>query len=108
MVLTEKTTQTNTEIKKEREIRILLAEDDETSRSVIEKFAKVKGWEIYLFENGRKAVVAFSQISFDIIFMDIQMPNMHGYEAVELIRQMEIEKRIHIPIITMTVYTLKR
>jgi CheY-like chemotaxis protein len=55
---------------------------------------------IYEAENGKDAVEQFTKVSPDIIFMDIQMPEMDGYEATYEIRQLEIERKI--PIIAVT------
>lgn len=90
---------------KQRELNILLVEDDAISRFFVENFAKAMGWKVTVAKNGKEAVDVFEQMDFDIILMDIQMPVMDGYTATERIRQMETNK--HTPIIAMTAYGLK-
>lgn len=86
-------------------LNILLAEDDSVSRMIIEKLAPKKGWNVISAKNGMEAVAAFKQRAIDIILMDVQMPEMNGYIATEVIRQLE-EPR-HTPIIAMTAYALQ-
>jgi CheY-like chemotaxis protein len=57
--------------------------------------------------NGTAAVAAWRQDRFDCILMDIQMPEMDGYEATRLIRAAESENGAHIPIIALTAYAMK-
>lgn len=89
----------------ENTLNILLAEDDSINRMIIETLVKRKGWNIISTKNGEEAVAAFKQIPFDIIIMDVQMPDMDGYKATAVIRQ--IEEPRHTPIIAMTAYALQ-
>jgi len=66
-----------------------IVEDDEISRKVIEKFARQEGWQVISAENGKEAVDAYRDYSFDAILMDIQMPIFDGYQATGVIRQLE-------------------
>jgi len=90
---------------KKNTITILLAEDDSVSRIVIEKLAQKKGWNLISANNGVNAVDAFKKMLFDVILMDVQMPDMDGYKATEAIRQ--IEGHRHTPVIAMTAYALQ-
>jgi len=92
---------------KENALKLLLAEDNTISREFIEVVAREKGWEVTAAENGKEAVAAVEQMSFDVILMDVQMPIMDGYEATRIIRQMEMLTNGRIPIIAMTAYALK-
>jgi two-component system sensor histidine kinase/response regulator len=62
------------------------------------------GFQAILVENGQQAVETFSSDTFDIILMDVQMPEMDGFEATGKIRNIEEQNGGHIPIIAMTAY----
>lgn len=87
-------------------ITILLAEDDEINRILIQKVALKKGWQVTFAENGEQAVALLQQNDFDLILMDVQMPVMNGFLATQIIRSMEREKGTRIPIIAMTAHAL--
>jgi CheY-like chemotaxis protein len=90
----------------QRDISILIVEDDAVSRIVMEKFAIRKRWKVTIAENGKKAYELFKQMRFDIVLMDIQMPIMNGYTATGIIRELESPNGIHTPIIAMTAFAL--
>jgi len=83
---------------------ILLAEDIEINREIVMTLLEPTMLEIVCAENGKQAVRMFSEApeKFDMIFMDIQMPEMDGYEATRVIRALDIPKASDIPIIAMT------
>ncbi len=87
-------------------ITILLAEDDEINRILIQKVALKKGWQVTFAENGEQAVALLQQNDFDLILMDVQMPVMNGFLATQIIRSMERDKGTRIPIIAMTAHAL--
>jgi signal transduction histidine kinase/CheY-like chemotaxis protein len=84
--------------------RMLLAEDVEINREIVLALLAPTRLKIDCAENGREAVNAFAKdpARYDIIFMDLQMPEMDGYEAVRRIRASGSEKALSIPIIAMT------
>jgi two-component system sensor histidine kinase/response regulator len=98
-------------------IRILIAEDYPTNRQIAMKHLTKAGYMVDAVENGRQAVDAWMAKDYDLIFMDVQMPIMDGYEAVETIRNLEacpdetrrilprVRKRI--PIIAMTAHAMQ-
>lgn len=88
-------------------IKILLAEDDPVSGLVFKNIAKKKGWDVNIVENGLEAIEAYKARSYTMIFMDIQMPVMDGFEATAKIREIETLKGKKTPIIAMTAYALK-
>jgi PAS domain S-box-containing protein len=84
--------------------RILLVEDMEINREIVLALLEPTQLEIDCAENGAEAVRKFSKTPdrYDLIFMDVQMPEMDGYEATQCIRAMNIPKAKDIPIIAMT------
>jgi CheY-like chemotaxis protein/HPt (histidine-containing phosphotransfer) domain-containing protein len=65
------------------------------------------GHRITLAENGKQAVAAFGSAPFDLVLMDMQMPEMGGAEAIGVIRSEELTKGGHIPIVAVTAHALK-
>jgi len=88
------------------EISILVAEDDDVSGLLLKKIAANKGWNVEICKNGVKAVEMYSERSFDIVLMDVQMPELDGYKATEQIRRLEGIKNTRKPIIAMTANAL--
>jgi CheY-like chemotaxis protein len=83
--------------------KLLLAEDDEPSFLLLKAILKRTGIEIIRAKSGREAVsYALSDLNISIILMDINMPDMNGYEATEAIKKVRSE----IPIIAQTAYSV--
>ena len=84
--------------------RILLVEDVEINREIVMALLEPTGIEINCAENGREAVRMFTEAPqrYDIIFMDVQMPEMDGYEATRRIRALNYYEAKTIRIIAMT------
>lgn len=80
---------------------VLLAEDSEMNQQLIGTYLKKMGAEVTIAENGEVAVSMAKQKQFDLIYMDMQMPIMSGQEAVQKIRELEIE----VPIVMLTAST---
>jgi signal transduction histidine kinase/ActR/RegA family two-component response regulator len=84
-------------------VRILAAEDNPTNRRVLQALLDLPGFEVVLVENGRLAVEAWARERWDLILMDIQMPEMDGVTAVRRIRAAEAERGgPRTPIIALT------
>jgi CheY-like chemotaxis protein len=83
---------------------ILLAEDVEINREVVQALLEPTQVQIDCAANGKEALNMFSQSpeKYDVIFMDMQMPEMDGYEATQHIRALDMPKAKTIPIIAMT------
>ncbi len=89
-----------------KNVCILLAEDYPTNQQVALRHLQRAGYQTDLAENGRQAVEAFTQKHYDLILMDLQMPEMDGYEATKQIRNLE-KPATHAPIIAMTAHAIK-
>jgi len=81
---------------------VLIVEDNRINRFILRKILQEYQIKVYEAENGEKAIQVFKDHSIDLIFMDIQMPIMDGYEAMKEIHK--IEKKREIPIVAITGY----
>ncbi|MEO8493758.1 MAG: response regulator [Planctomycetota bacterium] len=90
-----------------RSLRILLTEDNLINQRVAIGFLEERGHQVVVANNGREALVAVEKETFDLILMDVQMPEMDGFEATEAIRARERGRGTHIPIIAMTASAMK-
>jgi signal transduction histidine kinase/ActR/RegA family two-component response regulator len=87
--------------------RVLLAEDNLVNQRLVLRILEKKGHRVTVVANGKEAVEAWAREPFDVILMDVQMPQMTGYEATEAIRRSEQATGRHIPIIAMTAHAMK-
>ncbi len=84
-----------------RTLNILIAEDDEQNQAILKLILGRKGHKIKSAWNGRIAFDSFKSGQFDLIFMDVHMPEMDGLETIRQIRQWEKDKN-HTPIVLLT------
>jgi signal transduction histidine kinase/DNA-binding response OmpR family regulator len=91
----------------ERGFHILVAEDNLVNQKVIVSMLEKLGHEVRVAQDGRAALVMLASEPFDLIFMDLQMPEMDGLTATGKIRDGEIEGASRIPIIAMTAHAMK-
>lgn len=98
----------HTLLEEQREsVRILLVEDYPTNQQIALRHLEGAGYQVDLAENGKLAVEAFKRGKHDLILMDIQMPEMDGYQATDAIRKLEAKDNTRIPIIAMTAHALQ-
>ena len=90
----------------EEHISILLAEDDEINRIYVEELLGSRNCQVTSVENGLEVLDALKNDQFDIILMDIQMPEMDGIQAVKKIREQEEGTDQHIPVIALTAHAM--
>ena len=90
-----------------RELRILLAEDNSVNQMLARHLLERRGHTVTVANNGQEAIVKWEQEAFDLVLMDVQMPEMDGLEATASIREKEKETVDHILIIAMTAYAMK-
>ena len=87
--------------------RILLAEDNPVNQTVAVRMLEKRGYTVEVASNGRAALAALETDQFDVVLMDIQMPEMDGFEATTAIRAKEKISGAHVPIIAMTAHAMK-
>jgi two-component system sensor histidine kinase/response regulator len=87
--------------------RILLVEDNAVNQMLALRLLEKRGYAVSVAGDGRKALAALENERFDVVLMDVQMPEMDGFEATAAIRQRERSTGGHIPIIAMTAHALK-
>lgn len=91
----------------DKKIKILIADDTEDNRTLFTHYLKNGPYEIIEAENGLEAVNKIKSDQFDIVFMDVQMPEMDGYTATGQIRTWENNaQKGHLPIIALTAHAL--
>jgi two-component system, sensor histidine kinase and response regulator len=86
--------------------RILLVEDNDVNQAVALGILEKEGHTVAVAGNGKQALKAFDEQAFDVILMDVQMPEMGGYEATAAIRKREQGGPGHVPIIAMTAHAM--
>ena len=88
-------------------LRVLLAEDNAVNQKVASRLLEKRGHDVWVASDGREVLEAVEHHAFDLILMDVQMPEIDGFEATAAIRAIEIGTGEHIPIIAMTAEAMK-
>lgn len=89
--------------------RVLVAEDNPVNQRLVSALLGRRGWQVVAARNGSEAVSCFTGGQFDIVLMDVQMPELDGLEATRRIRELEKQNpaRGHVPVIGLTAHALK-
>jgi signal transduction histidine kinase/ActR/RegA family two-component response regulator len=88
-------------------LRVLLAEDNPVNQIVACKMLQQRGHLVTVAASGREAIERFREERFDLVLMDVQMPEMDGFEAAAALRHLEAGSGAHVPIIAMTAHAMQ-
>jgi signal transduction histidine kinase/ligand-binding sensor domain-containing protein/CheY-like chemotaxis protein len=91
----------------EKSMRILLAEDNEINQLLTVRLLEKRGYSVAVARTGKEAVAEFTPGTFDAVLMDVQMPEMNGFEATAALREREGVHGPRVPIIALTAHALK-
>ncbi len=86
--------------------RVLVVEDNPTNQQVVRELLESAGVIVKVANNGQEAIRTLSEFDFDVVLMDVQMPEMDGYETTRLLRQEPVYANL--PIIALTAHALER
>jgi signal transduction histidine kinase/ActR/RegA family two-component response regulator len=95
-----------TELKKVKKLSVLLAEDNTVNQKIACRFLEKEGHRVTVASDGRQALAALDRENFDVVLMDVQMPEMDGFEATAAIRARERDTGKRLPIIAMTAHAM--
>jgi PAS domain S-box-containing protein len=90
-----------------RSLRILLAEDNPVNQRLALRLLEKRGHQVTLAGNGKEAIAEVEKRDFDLVLMDLQMPEMDGFEATAALREREKETGGHLPVIALTAHALQ-
>jgi PAS domain S-box-containing protein len=90
----------------QRPLRILLVEDNPINQRVALELLAKQGHTLSAAGNGKEALAALDRDDFDVVFMDVQMPEMNGFEATQAIRAREAGTDRHLPVVAMTAHAM--
>jgi signal transduction histidine kinase/DNA-binding response OmpR family regulator len=88
-------------------LTVLLAEDNAVNQRLVVRLLEKRGHRVVVAGNGREVLLHLDKQGFDLVFMDVQMPEMDGFEATTAIREKEKSTEKHLPIVAMTAHAMK-
>jgi len=91
----------------QRGLRVLVAEDNAVNQQVAVGMLELAGHSALVAENGREALALLERDTFDLVLMDVQMPELDGFETTAAIREREKVTGAHLPIVAVTAHALK-
>jgi CheY-like chemotaxis protein len=89
-----------------RPLRVLLAEDNAINRALVMNLLRKHGHSVVVAATGREALDAHAREPFDVLLMDVQMPEMDGLEATAALRGREAASGLHLPIVALTAHAM--
>src|SRR5207302_800431 len=90
-----------------RRLQVLLAEDNAVNQRLATSLLERRGHRVRIAHNGKEALQAIARHRFDAVLMDVQMPEMGGFETTAEIRRLERGTGAHLPIVAMTAHAMK-
>jgi CheY-like chemotaxis protein len=87
-------------------LTVLVAEDNPINQRLAKRLLEKHGHHVTLVENGREALAAIERARFDLVLMDVQMPEMSGLEATAALREQEKHTGRHLPVIALTAHAM--
>jgi PAS domain S-box-containing protein len=91
----------------DKSLRVLVAEDNAVNQKLVARLLEKRGHIVKIVENGREVLESLEQETYDLILMDVQMPEMDGFEASSELRQREKQTGRHTPVIALTAHAMK-
>ena len=88
-------------------LQILLAEDNLVNQKLAIRLLEKRGHQVTVVSNGKEAVFAMEKRTYDLVLMDVQMPEMDGLDATRLLREREQSTAGHQPVVAMTALVMK-
>ncbi len=88
-------------------LRVLAAEDNVVNQALVMRLMEKAGNAVTIANNGREVLAALDRAEFDVVLMDVQMPEMDGFATTAAIRERERARGGHIPIVAMTAHAMK-
>jgi CheY-like chemotaxis protein len=89
-----------------KNLRILIAEDNLSNREMMKLLLEHKNWNFDVVYNGRQVVEKFQEADYDLILMDVQMPEMDGFETTRAVRKIEEDGK-YTPILAVTAFYME-
>jgi CheY-like chemotaxis protein len=90
-----------------RALRVLVAEDNPVNQRLTQHLLERRGHQALLVSNGREAIAQLASQRFDLVLMDLQMPEMDGFEATAAIREAETRSGTRVPIVALTAHAMR-
>ena len=97
----------HTVLEQANSLTFLVAEDNVVNQTLIARLLEKRGHTVVVAQNGREALEMLEKQHFDIVLMDVQMPEMDGFEATKQIREKEQASGAHLPIIALTAHAMQ-
>lgn len=87
-------------------LRVLLAEDTPANQKVVKTILSRRGHQVEIARDGRETIERVQREPFDVVLMDVQMPNIDGYQATAAIRRLPAAQRAQVPIVAITAHAM--